>query len=1379
MISGRAAVSVVGVGASAGGFEAFSQLLRALPARTGMAFVLVQHLDPTHESQLAALLSRTTRMPVIEIENRTRVLADHVYVIPPNTNLTIADGVLRLTPRAQEAGQHLPVDVFLTSLAVDRGPQAIGVILSGTASDGVLGLKAIKAENGLTFAQDDASAKYTGMPRNAVAAGCVDLVLPPEGIAAELARISRHPYVAPPPAATRAEPTTRDDEASFGEILALLQTATGADFREYKQTTVRRRIARRMVLHRIETVRQYLDHLERHPSEVEALRQDILINVTQFFRDPDAFAVLGRKVFPGLMKKRSPRDPVRIWVPGCATGEEAYSIAMCFLEFLGEGGTRPGLQIFATDVSAPAIERARAGNYPESISAEVSPGRLRRFFVKEDGHYQVSKALRALVVFATQDVAVDPPFSKLDLISCRNMLIYFSAELQQRIVPIFHYALKPDGYLLLGPAESIAGFAGWFAPLDKKHKIYAKRPGPARVAGAQAFAERVRGKGAAPAGPDRWVDRAVAVPGASLDLGRIADRLVVKKFGPAGVIVSSDMEILQFRGRTGPYLEAAPGAATFNLLKMIRQGLLGGLRAAVRKAKRRGVPARSTGIRLKQQGRTVVVDLEVVPLRTEGAGETFLVLFERADARAEASRPAASPGPRSRARGVSKGVAAEIAALKREIIASKEYMQSVIDERETSNEELRSATEEIQSSNEELQSTNEELETAKEELQSSNEELTTVNDELQARNAELAQVNGDLVNVLTSVNIPLVIVGRDLRIRRFSGAIDRLLDLVGTDVGRPLGEASLRMNVVDLERLVMEVTTTLVPQEREIQDRDGRWTTMRVRPYRTQDDHIDGAVISFTDIDALRRARDYAETIVETVRQPLLVLDAGLRVVTANRAFYATFQVTPGETIGRVIDALGSGQWNIPALRARLESIVPHGTGFEDLEIAHEFEGVGERVMRLNARRLESSSREEPFILLALEDVTARARADAELRRHGEELASASRAKDDFLAVLSHELRTPLTAMLGWARMLRSGTLTPERAAYALEVVDRNARLQAHLIEELLDVSRIVTGKLSIELRPADAMPVVHATVESLRPMAEAKGLRLTIEADDSTPAIVPLDVNRMQQALSNVVSNAIKYTPDAGTVQVRVQRSGSRVVIAVTDSGPGVSPDLIPHIFERFRQGDNVITRAHGGLGLGLAIARHLVELHLGTIAVENTQGGHGATFKVTLPLAADPEPTAPWAKLDLKAVEGAPLKGVRVLVVEDDPDTRELLEVVLGQYGAAVRAVGAVAQALVEFERLPPHVLVSDIAMPDQDGYSLIRRVRALSAERGGRTAAVALTAHARPDDRALALTAGYDEHVAKPIDPATLVDLVARLAAGKQDGAVSTARDMHPEV
>ncbi len=1353
--SGNHTVPVVGIGASAGGYEAFSQLLRALPERTGMAFVLVQHLDPTHESQLTALLSKVTALPVSEVKDRMRIAPDHVYIIPPNTNLTVARGMLRLTPRDREPGQHLPVDVFLTSLAADLGPRAIGVILSGTASDGVLGLRAIKAGGGLTFAQDDRSAKYTGMPRNAVASGCVDLVLPPERIAAELARISHHPYVAPMVLAARATKQFRDEEAKFDEVLRLLMAETGSDFRDYKQTTVRRRIPGRMLLHWMDTVREYVRYLEGNPHEAEALRQDMLINVTSFFRDPEAFTVLRRKVFPGLMRKRSSHEPLRIWVPACSTGEEAYSIVMCLLEFLGESPARPSLQIFATDVSAPAIERARAGIYPASITADVSPERLRRFFVKRDGTYQVSKALRDLVVFAPQDVTADPPFSKLDLISCRNMLIYFSPELQKRIVPVFHYALKPGGFLLLGPAENITAFAHFFAPVDKKHKVYARRPVPVRLPPAAPLTERRSPQTAAVQKPAAQPD--VVAPG--FDLENAADRLILKRYAPAGVIVNSDLDILQFRGRTGPYLEAAPGAASLNLLKMARESLLGELRVVIRKARSRRLPARAAGVRLKQHGRVVLVDIEVIPLQVPGARDNppgaFVVLFE------ETRRAAAeSPGRRPVPAATGKGSSREIAALRRELIASKDYLQSIIDERETSNEELRSATEEIQSSNEELQSTNEEMETAKEELQSSNEELTTVNDELQARNTELGQANSDLTNVLSSVNIPLVIVGRDLRIRRFSGATERLLSLIASDVGRPIGDVQRRINVPDFKPLLAEVIETLVPQEREIQDQDGRWATMRIRPYRTQDDRIDGAIISFVDIDALKRARDYAEAIVETVREPLLVLDSQMRVVTANRAFHETFQVAQGETVGRLLDDLGNGQWNIPALRQRLAGLLLDRSGFQDFEMEHDFDRLGHRVMRLNASRFELPALDRHLILLAIEDITARARAEAELRRRGEELASANQAKDDFLAVLSHELRTPLTAMLGWAHLLRSGTLDRARTTYALEVVERNTKLQVQLIEELLDVSRIVAGKLRLDLTPVDVVAVVQVSVESLRLAAEAKDLRLTSTVEDA-PALVLGDAGRLQQVVSNLLSNAIKFTPGGGSVHVRVEHQDAQLVISVADTGRGMRPELLPHVFERFRQGDRVATRGSGGLGLGLAIARHFVELHHGTIRAESRGEGQGATFTVVLPVAPHVvEPVPVWPKPDAAAVSDSLLVGVRTLVVDDETDTREIIVAVLEHCGAEVTAVASVAEGLSEFERLAPHVLLSDIAMPDEDGYTFIRWVRALPPDRGGKTPAVALTAYARIDDRDQALAAGYDAHMAKPMEPAALADLVARL-------------------
>ncbi|MCE9612026.1 MAG: PAS domain-containing protein [Chthoniobacter sp.] len=942
---------IVGIGASAGGLEAFTQLLAALPAHTGLALVLVQHLDPAHASRLTELLARATRRPVHEICEGMSVEPDHVYVIPPNSDLSILHGRLSLTPRTKARGLHLPVDTFFRALAADQQRHAIGVILSGTASDGTEGLRAIKAAGGLTFAQEEKSAQHDGMPRSAIAAGVVDRVLPPEGIARELARVGRHPYVVQSAAAEDPLPDSGDD---MRKIFILLRAASGVDFSFYKPTTLKRRIARRMTLQKVDSLAHYVRFLRQTPGEVAALFDDMLINVTSFFREPDTFTALQKDVFPRLLADRSPETPLRVWVPGCSTGEEAYSLAIALLEFLGESSTPVPVQIFASDVSEPAIEKARAGLYPPDIAADVSPARLRRFFTPHSGGYQIRKAVRDLCVFARQDVVKDPPFSRLDLVSCRNLLIYFGPVLQKRVIPTFHYALRPGGFLLLGNSETTGDFADLFALADHHHKIYARKPATRRLPLELPFTHQ----------PEQIADASHALPVAhatGFDFQKEADRIVLGRYTPAGVIVNKRLDVLQFRGRTGPYLEPSPGAASLNLLKMAREGLLVELRAALTEARRRHAPAVRRGVQVKAEDGFREVSVEVIPLPAtpDDPADCYLVLF--AESPPAATKPQQPPGKTARARDK------VVEQLQQELLATKEYLQSVLGEHERGHEELQSANEEILSSNEELQSTNEEMETAKEELQSTNEELTTVNDELQTRNAELSQANGDLVNLLNSVQVPIVILGGDLRIRRFTPLAERVLNLIPGDVGRPLSDLRPSLRGPDLEKLIVGVMDSLVPQEVEVQDRAGRAQLLRIRPYQTLENKIDGVILTLVDIRGTV-AQELASAIVDTVRQPLLVLDGELRVQVANAAFYTLFRVRPEDTEQRLIYMLGRTQWDIPQLRRLLEEILPQGAPVEGFVVDAEFPGVGWKKLVLNACRLVGGSTDEPRILLAIEE---------------------------------------------------------------------------------------------------------------------------------------------------------------------------------------------------------------------------------------------------------------------------------------------------------------------------------------------------------------------------------------------------------------------------
>jgi chemotaxis methyl-accepting protein methylase/signal transduction histidine kinase len=756
----------VGIGASAGGLQAFSLLLRQLPANTGFGFVLVQHLDPQHESALASILARTTAMPVREATNNLRIEANNVYIIPPNTGLGIVDGVLKLLPRLLNRPAPRSIDSFFEALAKDQGERAIGVILSGNATDGTLGLEAIKAGGGFTFAQDK-TARYASMPESAVAAGCVDLVLSPGKIARELARIAKHPYLSGrliKPSAARGpsvsgkvkssavpvtpkseDERTAQEEAGYGEILLLLRNHSGVDFSLYKSSTVNRRIARRSVLNGRSGLKAYADFLRGNAKELNALYSDTLINVTSFFRNAPAYEALKKGVFKRLLTEGG-HEPVRVWVLGCSTGQEAYSIAMAFLEVAEKFPRARKLQIFATDLNEDNLSKARIGSYPKTLAQDVSPERLRRFFVESENGYQVIKQLRESIVFARQNLIGDPPFSRMDLISCRNLMIYLEPSLQRKVVPMFHYALKKGGFLFLGASESISGFGELFAPVNKGNKIFVRKVAPTR-----AFQLPVK-RGA----DERLVKPRMALPshGAANRLGdakdalmselnaeREADRLTVSRFAPPGVLVGADFQVLQFRGKTGAFLEAPTGKATFDLLRMAREGLMLPLRAAINGANRDNKITRREGIQLITNGRARKVNVEVVPLKNL-KDRCFLVLFEESGANGGES--GGNPGPTAPAAGRAPerpsgnaGTAGRIAGLESELMDARDYLQSVQEHQEVANEELQSANEEGQSANEELQSLNEELETSKEELESTNEELTTVNEEMVTRNTEL------------------------------------------------------------------------------------------------------------------------------------------------------------------------------------------------------------------------------------------------------------------------------------------------------------------------------------------------------------------------------------------------------------------------------------------------------------------------------------------------------------------------------------------------------------------------------------------------------------------------------------------------------------------
>ncbi|MBD2110071.1 chemotaxis protein CheB [Nodosilinea sp. FACHB-13] len=964
---------VVAIGASAGGLEAFTELLSHLPTTTGMAFVLLQHLDPSQPSLLSEIMGRTTEMPVMEVVDGVAIAPNHVYVIPSNTAMTIVGSELRLQPRPRSrTGSHL-IDGFFSVLAQERGTKAIGVVLSGADADGTLGLEAIKAAGGITFSQSETSAKFSGMPHMAIATGQVDFIQTPEEIAKTLAGLSAHPYITSPSPAELVAQEQAPSDTGLNTILTLLKRATKIDFAQYKPNTVKRRISRRMALHHLESLESYSQYLQANPEEVQALHQEILIGVTGFFRDGDVFVALEQTVFPALLRQRqvqagqgNPELPLRIWVAGCSTGEEAYSIAICLLEYLSRHSVSPPIQIFATDVSKLAIEVARSGWYSPTQVSDVSPERLQRFFVPTDGGYQVNKVVRELCIFACQNLITDPPLSRLDLISCRNVLIYFRVSLQSKVLPMFHYSLKPDGFLLLGSSETTGEFGHLFSLIDSRYKLYAKQSSSLPLN--FDFDPTTYTPSPQPPRPAPPRERF-----SETDLYDLANQTVLARYGPVGVLVNDRLEILQFRGQTGPYLEPAPGRASLNVLTMAKEVLRLDLRTALYQAQQTSEAVQRRSL-LIEAGDRRPVQIEVVPLNPQPADKAYYLVFFTDLAPDGTASQAAVP-----AADLENQYRQENLALQQDLDTTRSHLQSIIQEQEATNQDLRAANEEILSSNEELQSTNEELQTAKEEIQATNEELSTINDELYRRNSETTHISNDFQNLLSSIHIPILMLEDDLRIRRFTPTAAALFNLIPGDVGRPLGDINHRLAIADLEARILAVINTLEQSSQEVQDQEGRWYDLRIRPYRTLDNRIDGAVVVLVDIDSLKRsadqlrqARDYADAIVQTVREALVVLTHDLRVVTANRQFYQTFQVSPGDTEGQLIFDLGNGQWDIPQLRSLLHDLLPQNMQIDDFEVVHNFETIGPQTMWLNARKMTQVNGND-LVLLAIETVLERA----------------------------------------------------------------------------------------------------------------------------------------------------------------------------------------------------------------------------------------------------------------------------------------------------------------------------------------------------------------------------------------------------------------------
>jgi two-component system CheB/CheR fusion protein len=967
--SSKGAFPVVGVGASAGGVEALEDFFENLPAESGMSFVVITHTDPKRTSLMPSIISRKTKLTVKLIEEGMAVEPNTVFMPPSDHDLLIDKEIFHLKKRPPRGEPHMPVDFFLKHLAKERGGQAGCVILSGTGTDGTYGLRAVKEHAGVAIVQSPESARHAGMPVSALDTGLADFVNSPAEMPGLLIQYFKHPAQISVHVDKRAEKETE----SIKRVLAFLTNRTRHDFSFYKDGTIERRIARRLAVNRCRDLSEYLKTLHRDEREIKALFQDLLIGVTTFFRDPDAFSYLKEHVLAGVFSTKKESENLRVWVPGCATGEEAFSVAMILKEYMDENHIPREMQIFGTDIDDRAIEKARAGEYLQNIAVDVGTERLERFFIKKGNRYHVKREIRESVVFAAQNLLRDPPFSNLDLLVCRNLLIYLKSEAQERLIPLFHYTLKKDGILFLGNSESIGRFPELFKPESRKHSIFRKkqtavRPQVQFPTGKISAASHPE---AAAAGRDEQINNHDS-------LEQTVKKDLLEGFTPPCAIVDESGEVFYTRGRAGKYLELGSGRPNLNIADMAREGLRFSLLSALRKCRDGKGPIREKGLRVKINNEHLYIDLTVKRFSHADMKNAMMVVFEEVPApQLKAKAP-----PENREDVADKD---RIEALESELVSARQEHRSIMEELESSNEELRSTNEELHSANEELQSTNEELESSREELQSLNEELNTVNSELQKKIEELHDSHQVITEALNSTQIAVVYLDNELRIARFTATASRIINLIESDLGRPLEHISDNLEVEDLCEKAGRVLKTMSPHEEEVKTNDGDWYRMNIMIYRRDNYIIEGIVLTFINIDSQKRvqqqieemksrqiasARRFAENIIDTIREPLLVLDEKMRVISANHRFYRTFDTVPESTEGKSLFELEDGQWDIPELRKLLKEIIAKRHVFDDYQVEHRFPKVGLKKMLLNGRYLQEEDGAGNKILLAIEDVS-------------------------------------------------------------------------------------------------------------------------------------------------------------------------------------------------------------------------------------------------------------------------------------------------------------------------------------------------------------------------------------------------------------------------
>lgn len=1346
---------VVGIGASAGGLEALLRFFEHMPSGSGMAFLVTLHLSAKHEGDVSDILQRATSMPVAQVVESTQIEADHVYIISPNHDLIMTDGRLEPVNPALIKGMDVAIDLFFRTLAEAHQERAVAIVMSGASADGAVGLARIKEEGGITLAQAPDDARHDAMPKAAIGTGMVDFVLAAADMPQRLVELwanARRIHLS-----TKGDPAmkavnvqtveaAREAEVALHDIMALLRRYSKNDFRHYKRATVLRRIERRLQVQALPDLPAYRDYLREHPDEAKPLLQDMLISVTNFFRDREAFEALERDVLPDLLENRSQEVALRVWVVGCATGEEAYSVTMLLSEQMALRNCAAELQVFATDIDEKAINHGRNALYPASIVTDVSPGRLREFFVREQEQYRVVKSVREKVLFAEHNVLRDPPFSQLDLICCRNLLIYLDREAQNRVLEMLRFALKPAGYLFLGSSESTDAAPNLFTMVDKKSRIFKINP----------HAHAVRHLPLAEPSLSRTVQVRTKEARPEFTLPTVAElhRKYIDQVVSPSVLLDSRNNVLHLSENVGKFLRHGAGAPSVNLLANVQSELRAELRTALFQASQCAGCVQTRPVPI-QRGQTQVFVQMTVRFFGEAGSDSglLLVMFDEVaacpdDVLTEVVQPEGQ---------------IRIRQLEKEVSQLKAQLQQTIEQAERSNEEFRASNEELQAINEELRSASEELETSKEELQSINEELSTVNFELKVKVDETSKINDDLQNLISSSDIATIFIDRGLRIKRYTPQATCIFNLIASDVHRSLLDITHRLDYESLASDVAEVFNSLNMVERRVSSSDDKHYLARIRPYRTVDDRIDGAVLTFVDVTALRRVEEELRAGEERLRIAaettkdyaiLTVDDEGL-ITTWNLGAQRIFGYDEKEVLGQNFALLFTPEDRAAGAPEAELSCARKDGSFQD-DRWHQHKDGSVFFCSGVVTRMESPG--GGFAKIA-RDVTE---VKVQQVNRDEQLAweqQANELKDQFLAVMSHELKHPLNLIQVNTELLIS---QPEvRALPAVNRAGETIRLavasQAKIIDDLLDLSRVRTGKFTLTLTGVPLNEVASSIAAAAQEAAQKKGLSLRYNCE--TGGLLALcDRVRTEQIFWNLINNAIKFTPAGGRINLSLACDGDFARFTVSDTGQGITPEFLPQVFGLFMQGPHQSASQNPGLGVGLTLVRELAMAQGGRVLAESAGLNQGAAFTVWLPLASSV----------VSAEEVAPpspnLDGLRILAVDDMLDSLEPFADLLRLEGAHVDIATSGQKALSLLENEPYDVLISDIGMEGMDGYELIQEVR--KRAQLNLLQAVALSGFGRQVDVNRALRSGFNAHLAKPASVARICQIIAQLPLQSKD-------------